>query len=532
MVSILDCTMRDGGYYNDWDFSDEFVQAYFDTMGALGVTHVEVGFRFLNSKTHSGAWAYSPDEKIADFNLPRGVKVGVMVNLAEFKSPESLIQLSKMFPPSRQITFVRVACHFEELQFLKPVVEYLKSLGLDVGVNLMQVSERSEAELLEFIDIGERSRADFLYVADSLGSLSPEMGSAIGALFSANSKVPFGAHAHDNKGSALHTTLAAMKSGAEMLDCTVLGMGRGAGNTQTESLLTELSILGVLEERPDGIAQLNQLIATHMQPLRDKYGWGPSLPYRLAADWGIHPTFVQELIQDGVVGARLVEALNKLRAKRATRFSPSLLNDDGESKKVSSVTSLSNSLVGFSEASLVIVGAGASAKKSWKEIERFIHRNDLVTFFLNTSGIGHGLGTRSFRVAAHEDRLYSQAVEFWEAIESKITPYRADGDSGKSPNDSVISRVVDPEQNRFTVSDDGILVPNDLTLTYALGVAAFLGFKSIFLAGVDGYESNDTRNAELETTIQQFQHDFPEVSMLSLTATRFSVNELSPYWRG
>lgn len=118
--------MRDGGYYNDWDFSDEFVQAYLDTMGALRISHVELGFRFLQSKTHSGAWAYSPDEKIKDFSLPAGTSIGVMLNLSEFKSEKNLGQIIEMFRMDSPISFVRVACHYEEIDYLPPLVFLLK----------------------------------------------------------------------------------------------------------------------------------------------------------------------------------------------------------------------------------------------------------------------------------------------------------------------------------------------------------------------------------------------------------------------
>ena len=61
-LKVLDCTLRDGGYYNNWDFSESLVQKYLSAMSMAKVDIVEIGFRFLQQKKSLGKFAYSEDK--------------------------------------------------------------------------------------------------------------------------------------------------------------------------------------------------------------------------------------------------------------------------------------------------------------------------------------------------------------------------------------------------------------------------------------------------------------------------------------
>ena len=58
----LDCTLRDGGYYNNWNFSIELIEKYLQSMAEIKIDYVEIGFRSLEKKEFRGACAYSTDE--------------------------------------------------------------------------------------------------------------------------------------------------------------------------------------------------------------------------------------------------------------------------------------------------------------------------------------------------------------------------------------------------------------------------------------------------------------------------------------
>ena len=80
---ILDCTLRDGGYYVDWDFEDSLVKKYLSAVSVAKIDIVEIGFRFLPSNRFLGAFAYSTDKYLRTIGLPKNVLIAVMINASE-----------------------------------------------------------------------------------------------------------------------------------------------------------------------------------------------------------------------------------------------------------------------------------------------------------------------------------------------------------------------------------------------------------------------------------------------------------------
>ena len=106
-----------------------------------------------------------------------------------------------------------------------------------------------------------------------------------------------GFHSHNNLGQGIANVIEAKKIGCSWLDSTVTGMGRGAGNAQTEYLLLELNKHG----ENKNCKKVFDLVADVFEPMRYEYKWGPSLDYYLAALKGIHPTYIQNINADSSI---------------------------------------------------------------------------------------------------------------------------------------------------------------------------------------------------------------------------------------
>jgi len=528
MLHILDCTMRDGGYYNDWDFSPEFVTDYLSLMSELGVTHVELGFRFLKSQSHSGPWSYTPDTLVEMNQGSKGLKLGVMANLGELiNASESTLQ--RMFPESAVVSFVRIACHFEELEHLPPLVQFLVHQGFQVGVNLMQVSERTKSELIIFGELINSISVDFTYVADSLGALTPEETDRIFKDLGSTLTIPFGMHAHDNKGLALQNTLAAKNAGATMLDCTLAGMGRGAGNTRTEDLLAELGNCGEIPFHQDSFQPLNDFLNKHMVPLMADHKWGPSLPYRLAADWGIHPTFVQELLSENSDHRAVISSLQALSTQESSRFNPMML-DGGSYSQVEEGLKVSDSLSSAAGKDVLIVGGGPTASLHRPQVLQHAADRGVTILLLNLAWPDHSGAVGTFRVGANRMRLGVNADKFWESGNPTISPLLHPNDALEAVTNSVVPIRISSGEIDFR--DDTAFVPSELTLSYALALAIYLEAETVFLAGIDGYDDGDVRNSELIESVSTFKAGRPNIELVSLTPTKLPVVTRSPYWRG
>ena len=79
-VKLLDCTLRDGGYYNNWDFSHKLVNDYLLAMSKTGIKYIELGFRSLKNKDFKGPNWYTTDSYISNLEVPANLELGVMIN--------------------------------------------------------------------------------------------------------------------------------------------------------------------------------------------------------------------------------------------------------------------------------------------------------------------------------------------------------------------------------------------------------------------------------------------------------------------
>ena len=143
--NILDCTLRDGGYYNNWNFEKELVNDYLNAINKAKIQYVELGFRTLDKKKIKGNTAYTTDAFINSLNIPKSLKIGVMVNASDFLQSnlnnEKACKL--LFPETKntKIKFVRLACHINEPFEIINAINWLKKKNFMVTINLMQISE-------------------------------------------------------------------------------------------------------------------------------------------------------------------------------------------------------------------------------------------------------------------------------------------------------------------------------------------------------------------------------------------------------
>ena len=115
-INIIDCTLRDGGYYNNWNFSNDLVNEYLKSVSNSGIEYVELGFRSLGTKDFKGPNWYTTDSYIDHLIIPKKLKLGVMINMSELMltKSERKKNIKKLFKKKKEsmISFVRIAAHF------------------------------------------------------------------------------------------------------------------------------------------------------------------------------------------------------------------------------------------------------------------------------------------------------------------------------------------------------------------------------------------------------------------------------------
>ena len=245
-LTVLDCTLRDGGYYVNWHFSEALINEYLRVTKLLNIDFVELGLRLYCPKEAHGCCATTTDDFIESLSVPSGLKLGVMINAADLIEENQLMhnRIETLFPrdaSKSKIGLVRIACHKHEVLNVLPVTAWLKNAGFSVGLNLMQVSEYDSIDFENIRQALADWPIDVLYFADSLGCLEPNDVKRISDECLKTNVANIGIHAHDNLRLAHENVRVSIEAGVTWIDSTITGMGRGPGNARTEELLPMLA---------------------------------------------------------------------------------------------------------------------------------------------------------------------------------------------------------------------------------------------------------------------------------------------------
>ena len=532
-IKVLDCTFRDGGYYNDWDFPRELAIAYLQAMAAARVDAIEIGFRIPPEPQFLGAFTYSTDDFLASLPLPAEALIGVMVNAKDMitypggpsASIEALFSARKKSP----VGLVRIAAHFRELDGCRLIASELKERGYVVGLNMMQASLKNSAELSSAAaDVESWGLVDVLYFADSLGNMSPEAVKQVTQALAAGWHGPMGVHTHNNKGQASVNVTAALEAGATWIDGTVLGMGRGAGNAQTEYLLLEMNLLQPGRYNPEAMFPL---VMDSFEPLRKKYDWGPNLLYYLSGSYGIHPTYVQEMLGRGRYDTHdLIGALSLLRKAGATSYSDSALQNalQGETGDANG----SWTATGWAEGrDVLLVASGPGAGAHRDALLRYVKQNKPVVICLNVIDRMPAEYVTAY-AACNPTRLLIEADKYRSLTRPLIAPrsFAPKAVRERLSELQLLDYGVEIRPDTFVVTANGCVLPTSIVAGYGIAVAEAAGARRILLAGFDGYSDvSDPRRQEMVKTLRCYATRKEALPLLAVTPTSYDVQKSSIY---
>ena len=529
----LDCTLRDGGYYNNWNFKISLIEKYLNAMSDIKIDYVEIGFRSLEKNEFKGPCAYTTDEFINTLKIPKNIKIAVMVNASELvrnsSKNKNVETIKKLFKKSNKtkIKLVRIAAHYSEISKLMLLVPNLKKLGYKIAINLMQSSDRTEDEIKDFCILSKKYEIDILYFADSTGSLDSKKTIKITKLFRKYWKGDLGIHAHDNMGKAMENSISAIDNDVNWVDSTVLGMGRGPGNVKTESLIIELE--KKLRKKID-YNKLIKIVNNEFSQMKNQYNWGSNPYYYLSGVYGIHPTFIQKMLESkSYRSEEILAVIENLKTSGGKKFSDDLIqtyrqNFYGNSKGTYVPSkNIKNKYV-------LILGSGPSLKEHKLALEMFIKKTKPFVIALNTNKT---ISSKLINVRAvcNTLRLLTDYKSFNGLPQKIILPYQRLSSSIKLrlKNIKKLDFGVDIKHNSFKFYKSSAIVPNSLAITYALAISNSGKAKKIFLAGFDGYDSDDSRRREIDEILLLYQSLKKKITIESITPTKYKIQSRSVY---
>jgi 4-hydroxy 2-oxovalerate aldolase len=530
-IKLLDCTLRDGGYYNSWDFDISVVQKYLKAMHEISVDYVELGLRGFSKDGFQGACAYTTDKYINSLLVPEGLKIGVMVNASELvKYPDGIEKaLSKLFVTASDspVSLVRIACHVHEFEQVLPAASWLKNQGYIVGFNLMQIADRSVEEIKNLAYEASNHPIDVLYFADSLGSLRPEETAQIIQVIREVWRGPLGIHTHDNMGYALANSMRAVDEGVAWIDGTVTGMGRGPGNAKTEYLAIELEKFRTFEIN---ITPLMKLIEGYFKPLQNECGWGTNTFYYLAGKFGIHPTYIQEMISDSrYMEEDILAVIDYLKSEGGKKFNTNTL-EAARNFYSGDPTGTWKPVDVISGREVIIIGTGPNIVKHKQALEDYIQNNNPYVIVLNTqSTISSEL--IDIRAACHPVRILADSSVHSTLPQPLVIPASmlSDNINKAFQGKKLLDFGISIQEGTFSFESNFCVLPNSLVFSYALAIAASGNASRILLAGFDGYGADDPRTSEVNNLLSNFTQVPNTPPVISITPTEYKISTSSVY---
>ena len=532
-LKVLDCTLRDGGYYNNWNFSIHLINKYLKVMSDIKVDYVEIGFRSLERKEFRGPCAYTTDQFLNDLKIPKTLKVGVMINGAELIKANTLkkntLLISSLFKKAKfsKVKLVRIASHYSELSKVMPVASKIKSLGYKVAINLMQISDRTENEIKQFCDLAKKYNMDAVYFADSTGSLNRYQTLEIIKNFKKNWKNDLGIHAHDNMDMAMENAMMALNNGASWIDSTVLGMGRGPGNVKTENLVLELE---KIFKRKVNYNSLIKLIEDDFIPMKNKYGWGSNVYYYLSGLYGIHPSFIQGMLSaKNFSSDEILAVIDNLKTEGGKKFSNDLINTYKQ-YFIGKGNGKYKPLKNIKNKDVLILGSGPGVKEHKLALESFIKKYKPFVIALNTQ---NSINSKliNTRAVCNTLRLLTDHKSFKHLPQKLILPYQRLSNLIKDKFKKVkkLDFGVEVKNNTFKFMKSSAVIPNTLAISYALGIANSGKANKIYIAGFDGYEAEDPKRREMDELFSLYQSLKKKSELTSITPTKYKVKSTSVY---
>jgi 4-hydroxy 2-oxovalerate aldolase len=347
-------------------------------------------------------------------------------------------------------------------------------MSFKVAFNVMYLSEWHNHKEIKEVLPKLNSLVDYFYMVDSFGSIFPENIKNTIQEIRTYSDINLGFHGHNNIELALINTLTAIECGVDIVDSTVAGMGRGAGNLKTELLFSVLNKTANLEVNFDALSD----VTTTLEKLRSNHPWGTSLPYMVSGVRSLPQKEVMEWVSKKYYSLNsVIRALNtKSNLEKDIKFP--VFKAPNKSKRV------------------LIIGGGPSTIKHQEAIKQLLNDN------LDISII-HASSKNAYPFKTIENNQYFCLVGN-EGIRMSKVFEDLDGFSGNCilpPSPRKMGTFVPEEikQKTFELSNVGFTsLPNDAHTTIAIQTAIDLEAKEIYFTGFDGY---------LESEMAQKDHD-------------------------
>lgn len=478
-LELLDCTLRDGGYVNNWAFPYKHIK---DTIKGLVEAHIDIiecGYTSPKKPDLLNSSYYSDIKNICKVLPPdpKGSQFVVMINYGEY-------DLSEIPDCSESgIDGIRVVFHKKDKANAVSFCEGLINKGYKVFFQPMVALSYTDEEFLELIRKANEMAPYAFYIVDSFGAMKADDLLHLFYLvdYNLSPSIRLGFHSHNNlQLSYSHAQMLANQQTERtvIIDASIMGMGRGAGNLNTELFAEYLNrTTSAHYHIPSLLKIMDQVIAPIYQ---NKY-WGYSLPHYLSATHNCHPNYASYLDEKNTLTYENIhEIFQMMLPEKKVSFDKTYIQNlyleyQSKQKYNFNLKELRQQMTGKD---ILILAPGRSIRDEEERIKNFIQTQNPIVIAVNF------LPER-----LPEDYIFVSNLRRWENLkafnEKQVILTSNLGIESTNINGYVVdySSLLN-EQDK--VKDNASMML--LELLYQLGA------EKVYLAGLDGYSMEEKSN--------------------------------------
>ena len=488
-IFVLDCSLRDGGYINNWKFKKKQIIDILQALKNANIDIVEIGY--LNDKKgeEKNTTLFKNinilNEFLLELNFEFKQKV-VMINLGDY-------EISNLPQKNNLIDGIRLAFHKKDKNIALKQAKKILSLGYKLYFQPMITKNYTDKELLELIEEVNKLDIEAFYIVDSFGSMNIKEFQRYIMLADNNLKktIKLGYHSHNNMQLAFSNAIDLINKNFDrdiIIDSSIYGIGRGAGNLNTELII---DYLNTTKNKNYNILPLLEIIDKYLASLMKEKGWGFSPAQYLSASFNCHPNYVTYLINKNTNHiVTIKEILEKLPKEKRSSFDLDFIENLYKNFILEPKTKIRGDLNFLKDKKILLIASGKSVKDYLNLIKQ---KKDEGYIFIALNHIpqiesDYYFFSNQKRFDEFKDNIPQNKIVITSNIKTNLD----------------IKVVLDFKQlsniNGKTNTNVAILMINYLRL---------LGLNKIEIVGLDGYKK-DMNNYSYDETAYIIDKDFIE----------------------
>lgn len=496
-IQVLDCTLRDGGYINDFRFGKRGIAKIIQQLTVAGIDIIETGF-LEDEEYDPDCSVYNSVEQIKEL-LPADHKHSMYVAMACYGEYD----ISQLSPyDGTSIDGIRVTFHYNEVEEAIEYCRQIQQKGYKVFVQPVGTSSYTDEQLLSLIKKVNELNPYAFYLVDTLGLMHKDEVLRFFYLINHNlaKGINMGFHSHNNlqlSFSNCQALTTVETNRAISLDSSVYGMGRGAGNLNTEL------IANYLNEHCDAeydIEAILEIVDEFIIKIKQQYEWGYSVPYYLAAINGCHPNYASYLSEKNTLNIKSISAiLHMIEPERRSLFDKKLAEEkylEFQAHEIDDSESIAYLRERTENRNILLIAPGSSLNENQQKIIETAKDNNAIVI-----GVGFV-----------PDFIKCDYI-FLSNIKRYLTTFNP---KHRPVNLIHTSNFEVEEKNKVKVNYSSLLNSDDYVRDNSslmlLNLLAKLNPKKVLIAGMDGYSSDQINYSQERLSMN---HDSLQADLLN-----------------